>query len=51
MLSTIALDTQVIRKGLCTSCGACIQGCPTGCLKAVFFPNIPEGVDSEDLMS
>ena len=28
MLSTIALDTQVIRKGLCTSCGACQGLCP-----------------------
>ncbi len=28
MLSTIALDTQVIRKGLCTGCGACQGLCP-----------------------
>lgn len=34
----------------CTHCGACISGCPTGCLKAVFFPNLPEGVDHEDLI-
>ena len=28
MLSTIALDTQVIQKGLCTGCGACQGMCP-----------------------
>ncbi len=28
MLSTIALDTQVIRPGLCTGCGACQGMCP-----------------------
>lgn len=28
MLSTFALDTQVIKKGLCTGCGACQGMCP-----------------------
>ena len=28
MLSTIALDTQVIQPGLCTGCGACQGLCP-----------------------
>lgn len=28
MLSTIALDTQVLRPGLCTGCGACQGMCP-----------------------
>lgn len=28
MLSTIALDTQVIQPGLCTGCGACQGMCP-----------------------
>ena len=28
MLSTIALDTQVIKPGLCTGCGACQGMCP-----------------------
>ena len=28
MLSTMALDTQVIRPGLCTGCGACQGMCP-----------------------
>ena len=28
MLSTFALDTQVIKPGLCTGCGACQGMCP-----------------------
>ena len=28
MLSTYALDTQVLKKDLCTSCGACQGMCP-----------------------
>ena len=28
MLSTFALDTQVIKRGLCTGCGACQGLCP-----------------------
>ena len=28
MLSTVALDTQVLRPGLCTGCGACQGLCP-----------------------
>jgi len=27
-----------------------VEACPTGCLKKVFFPDIPEGVTAEDLM-
>lgn len=34
----------------CTGCGACVEVCPTGCLKKVFFPDLPEGVIAEDLM-
>ena len=28
----------------CTSCGACIRECPTGCLKSVVFPDLTEPV-------
>ena len=28
----------------------CITGCPTGCLKKVFFPNLPDGISAEDLL-
>ena len=27
----------------CTGCHACIDDCPVGCLKDVFFPDLPEG--------
>ena len=26
----------------CTGCGLCVAGCPTGCLKQVFFPDLSE---------
>ena len=26
----------------CEKCGLCAEACPTGCLKKVFFPNLPE---------
>ncbi len=29
----------------CTNCGTCVENCATGCLKTVFFPNIPENVN------
>lgn len=28
----------------CTGCGACVDGCPTGCLKKVTFPDLGESV-------
>ena len=29
----------------CTGCGACSDSCPTGCLKNVFLPDLPEGFE------
>ncbi len=43
-------NLAVIDYDKCTNCGACVAACPTGCLKSVVFPDIPEGVDSEDLI-
>ncbi len=34
----------------CTGCGACTEVCPTGCLKKVFFPDLPEGTGFEDVL-
>ena len=31
----------------CTNCGACVSGCPTDCLKTVFFPDIPDDIGFE----
>ena len=47
---TVTDNLASIDYAKCTNCGACAEGCPTGCLKRVFFPNLPEGVDAEDLM-
>ena len=35
----------------CTYCGDCVKECPTGCLKTVFFPNLPENVECDDLLN
>ena len=43
-------NLAVIDYEKCTHCGACIEHCPTGCLKAIFFPDLPEGTDPEDLL-
>lgn len=36
---------------VCTGCKECVSACPTGCLKAVFFPNLPENVECEELLN
>ena len=48
---TMVDNLAVIDYDKCTACGACVECCPTGCLKKVFFPNLPEGVDAEDLIN
>ncbi len=47
---TVQNDLAVIDYEKCTNCGTCIGQCPTGCLKSIFFPDIPEGVEAEDLL-
>ena len=42
-LLTIARET-------CKGCGLCAESCPTGCMKRVIFPDIPEGVDPRDII-
>lgn len=34
----------------CTNCGLCIEGCPTGCLHKVFFPDLPEDYDYKEII-
>ena len=43
-------NLAVIDYSRCTNCEACVRECPTGCLRTVFFPDIPEGVGYEDLL-
>ena len=35
-------NLAVIDYEKCTNCGTCVAACPTGCLKTVFFPDLPE---------
>jgi len=43
-------NLAVIYYTKCNYCGLCITECPTGCLKEVFFPDIPADCDSRDLI-
>ncbi len=42
---TVSNNLATIDYEKCTNCGTCVSSCPTGCLKTVFFPNIPENVN------
>lgn len=46
----VADNLAFIIYSKCTGCGACVEACPTGCLKKVFFPDLPEGTMAEDLL-
>ena len=43
-------NLAVIDYTKCTHCGLCAAECPTGCLKKVFFPDIPEDCDCKELI-
>ena len=32
----------------CTRCGICVEQCPTGCLRKVHFPDLPEDYNYKD---
>lgn len=42
---TVENNLAVIDYKKCTHCGICASVCPTGCIKNVFFPDIPENFD------
>ena len=46
----VADNLAFIMYSKCTGCGQCVADCPTGCLKEVFFPDLPEGTVAEDLL-
>ncbi|MBE6625860.1 MAG: 4Fe-4S dicluster domain-containing protein [Ruminococcaceae bacterium] len=47
---TVVDNLAVIDYTKCTHCGNCVDVCPTGCLRKVFFPDIPEGCDVQSLI-
>ena len=42
-------NLAVIDYEKCNYCGLCVTQCPTGCLKTVFFPDLPEDYDPSEL--
>jgi formate hydrogenlyase subunit 6/NADH:ubiquinone oxidoreductase subunit I len=42
---TVVDNLAQIDYNKCIYCGLCVNECPTGCLKKVFFPNLPEDSD------
>lgn len=38
---TVQNNLATVDYSKCTNCGACVEVCPTGCLKSVFFPDLP----------
>ena len=43
-------NLAVIDYNKCTYCGLCVNECPTGCLKKVHFPDVPEDYDLKVLV-
>ena len=47
---TVVNNLAKIDYDKCTGCGACADACPTGCMKRVVFPDIPQGMTPRDLV-
>lgn len=48
---TVTDNLAVIDYDKCTHCCECVAQCPTGCLKTVFFPDLPENVGFEEVLA
>ena len=48
---TVKDNLAVIDYDKCTNCGACVKECPTGCLKSIFFANIPSNIEFKELLT
>lgn len=42
---TVTNNLARIDYAKCTGCGTCVASCPTGCLKQVLFPDLPEEIE------
>lgn len=47
---TVMDNLAVIDYTKCTYCGLCVNECPTGCLKKVFFPDLPQNYDYKEIV-
>ena len=45
---TVVNNLAKIDYDKCTGCGTCVEQCPTGCLKRVFFPDLPEETEESE---
>ena len=48
---TVANNLASVDYSKCTNCATCIGECPTGCLKTVFFPNLPQDIGFEEILN
>ena len=44
---TVKDNLASVEYSKCTKCGLCTNDCPTGCIKKVLFPDLPEDFDFE----
>lgn len=47
---TVVNNLAKIDYDKCTGCGACAEVCPTGCMKQVVFPDLPEDAHPSDFV-
>ena len=47
---TVTDNLAVIDYTKCTYCGLCTSECPTGCLKKVFFADLPQDYDYKEII-
>ena len=48
---TVTNNLAKIDYDKCEGCGLCAEACPTGCMKKVVFPDIPEDIHPNELIN